>query len=211
MEQTHILSVWVENKFGVLSKVSGLFASRGYNIQSLAVGETEDPTISRMTIVVKGDSKTLEQVKKQLHKLIDTIKIVDFVDKPCIDKEICFIKVNSKGKDKTEMLTLIQTFGYKVIDMGLKALSIEIADTTKKINDFIKIISPFGILEVARSGVVAIAEEENKKRRTNMLDMNKINDLYINRYGKALEIIQEIHRIIDEGDYKQLIDLEQKN
>lgn len=160
MEKTHILSVWVENKFGVLSKVSGLFSSRGYNIQSLAVGETEDPTISRMTIVVKGNSKTLEQVKKQLHKLIDTIKIVDFVDKSCIDKELCFIKVNSKGKDKTEILTLIQTLGYKVVDMGLKALSIEIVDTTKKINDFIKIIAPFGILEVARSGVVAMAEEE---------------------------------------------------
>lgn len=160
MDKTHILSVWVENRFGVLSKVSGLFSSRGYNIQSLTVGETEDPTISRMTIVVKGDTRILEQVKKQLHKLIDTIKIIDFVDKKSIHKELCFIKVNSRGKDRTEILSLAGAFGCRTVDIGSKALTLEISDSSERINDFIKILTPFGILEVVRSGVVAISEDE---------------------------------------------------
>lgn len=160
MEKTHILSVWVENKFGVLSKVAGLFASRGYNIKSLTVGETEDPTISRMTIVVSGDDWILEQVQKQLNKLIDTIKIIDFVENKSIDKELCFIKVNTKGKDRTEILTVTLAYGARIVDMGTKALSIEMTDSCSRINDFIKVISPFGILEVVRSGVVAISVDE---------------------------------------------------
>ena len=160
MEKTHILSVLVENKFGVLSKVSGLFASRGYNIKSLTVGETEDPTISRMTIVVSGDDWILEQVKKQLNKLIDTIKVIDFVDKRSIDKELCFIKVNTKGKDRTEILAVASAYSGRIVDMGSKSLTIEMTDTTSRINDFMKVMSPFGILEVVRSGVVAISEDE---------------------------------------------------
>lgn len=160
MDQQHTLSVWVENKFGVLSKVSGLFASRGYNIKSLSVGETEDPSISRMTIVVQGDDKILEQVKKQLNKLIDTIKVIDFIDKASLEKELCFIKVNTKGKDRTEILTLSRASGAKVVDIGSRSLTIEIADSTRKINDFIKLIAPFGILELVRSGVIATVEDE---------------------------------------------------
>lgn len=160
MEKTHILSVWVENKFGVLSKVSGLFASRGYNIKSLTVGETEDPSISRMTIVVSGDDWILEQVKKQLNKLIDTIKVIDFVDKKSIDKELCFIKVNTKGKDRTEILAVSSAYNGRIVDMGSKSLTIEMTDSTSRINDFMKVMSPFGILEIVRSGVVAVSEDE---------------------------------------------------
>lgn len=160
MDKTHILSVWVENRFGVLAKVSGLFASRGYNIKSLSVGETEDPTISRMTIVVQGDDKILEQVKKQLNKLIDTIKVIDFVDKKSIVKELCFIKVNSRGKERTEIISIATAFNARIMDIGLKSLTIEIADSCDKVNDLIKILSPFGIVELVRSGVIAIAEDE---------------------------------------------------
>ncbi len=160
MEQTHTLSVWVENKFGVLSKVSGLFASRGYNIQSLSVGVTEDPTVSRITIVVKGDDKILEQVKKQLNKLIDTIKIIDFLGIESISKELCFIKINTKGKDKAEIISIISAFDAKVVDVGSKSITVQITDSSKRVDDFIKIVTPYGMLEVARSGVVAIAEDE---------------------------------------------------
>ncbi len=160
MEKTHTLSVWVENKFGVLSKVSGLFASRGYNIQSLSVGETEDSTISRMTIVVKGDDRILEQVKKQLNKLIDTIKVLDFITEEPIGKELCFIKVNTKGKDRTEIITVAKSYDAVIADIGTRAMTIQFVDTTKRIDDFIKLLSPYSILEVARSGIIAISENE---------------------------------------------------
>ena len=160
MDKTHILSVWVENRFGVLAKVSGLFASRGYNIKSLSVGETEDPTISRMTIVVQGDDKILEQVKKQLNKLIDTIKVIDFVDKKSVVKELCFFKVNTRGKERTEIIVIANAYNARIIDIGIKAVSIEISDSCEKVNDLIKILSPFGIIELVRSGVIAIAEDE---------------------------------------------------
>ena len=160
MEKTHVISVWVENKFGVLSKVSGLFASRGYNIISLTVGETFNPKISRMTIVVKGDDRIMEQVKKQLHKLIDTIKIVDFIDKRSISKELAFIKVNTKGKDRTEVITLAKAFDCRIVDVGKSSITVETTDHPDRVNDFLKLIKSFGIVEIARSGVVAVAEDE---------------------------------------------------
>jgi len=160
MDRSHILSVLVENRFGVLSKVSGLFASRGYNIKSLSVGETEDPTISRMTILVEGDDKIIEQVKKQLNKMIDTVKVIDFVGKKSIDKELCFLKINTKGKEKSEILTIASIFKSEVIDIGTRSLTLQICAQTDKINDFLKLLQPFGILEISRSGVVAISDDE---------------------------------------------------
>jgi len=160
MENLHIISVWVENKAGVLSKVSGLFASRGYNIVSLSVGETEDPEISRMTIVVEGDDRIIEQVKKQLNKLIDTIKVIDFTKKSCINKEFCYIKLNIKNKDITELTTICQVFGAKIIDIGKKTITIELVESDKRVNEFLKLAENFGIVEIARSGTVAIAEDE---------------------------------------------------
>lgn len=160
VEKTHVISVWVENKSGVLSKVSGLFAARGYNIQSLSVGQTEDPEISRMTIIVKGDDRTMEQVKKQLHKLIDTFKIIDFMDKKSINKEICFVKVNTKGKSRVEALAICEVFEAKTVDMGSKAMTVQICDEASRVNNFIKLLEPFGIIEVVRSGVVAIAQDD---------------------------------------------------
>jgi len=160
MENLHIISVWVENKAGVLSKVSGLFASRGYNIVSLSVGETEDPEISRMTIVVEGDDRIIEQVKKQLNKLIDTIKVIDFTKKSCINKELCYIKLNIKNKDITELTTICQVFGAKIIDIGRKTITIELVESDKRVNEFLKLAENFGIVEIARSGTVAIAEDE---------------------------------------------------
>ncbi|HOJ49629.1 MAG TPA: acetolactate synthase small subunit [Spirochaetota bacterium] len=160
MKNVHIISVWVENKAGVLSKVSGLFASRGYNILSLSVGETEDPEVSRMTIVVEGDDKIIEQVKKQLNKLIDTIKVIDFTKKSCINKELCYVKLNMKTKEKSDIIMTSQIFGAKIVDIGKKTITIEIVDTDKRVNEFLKLVSDFGIIEIARSGIVAIAEDE---------------------------------------------------
>jgi acetolactate synthase-1/3 small subunit len=160
MEKKHVISVWVENKFGVLSKVSGLFSSRGYNIQSLSVGETEDPEISRMTIVVKGDDRIMEQVKKQLHKLIDTFKVVDFVEQRFINKELCFLKVNTKGKERSELLAIASAYDAQVLDIGSRSMTLQIVDHEDRVEDFIQIITPFGILEVVRSGAVAIAQDE---------------------------------------------------
>ena len=119
----HTIAVLVENHFGVLSRVSGLFSGRGFNIDSLAVGETEDPTVSRMTIVVKGDDRTLEQVKKQLNKLIEVIKVIDLTEKPYIDRELLLIKVNLTPKTRSQIIEVEELLGAKTISVGSKSIS----------------------------------------------------------------------------------------
>ena len=121
----HTISVLVENRFGVLARVAGLFSARGFNIDSLAVGETEDPTISRMTIALRGDDKILQQVKKQLNKLIDVIKVLDFTRKECIDREIVLIKVSVEERKRAEILKVIDSVGAKVIDVGPETITVE--------------------------------------------------------------------------------------
>ncbi len=155
----HTISVLVENKFGVLSEISGLFSSRGFNIKSLTVGETEDPTISRMTIVTSGDDKIIEQVKKQLNKLIDTIKVNDLSDLPYIERELAFVKINVKGKNRSEILDIANIFRAKAVDLGPKTITIEITGKTDKIDAFTEMVKPFGLVEVVRTGKVAIIRE----------------------------------------------------
>lgn len=155
----HTISVLVENQFGVLSKISGLFSSRGYNIKSLTVGETEDPTISRMTIVTKGDDAIIEQVKKQLNKLVDTIKVIDVTDQMYIERELAFVKVNIKGKSRGEILDIASIFRSKVVDMGQKTICVELTGNSDKIDAFIELVKPFGIVEVVRTGKVAILRD----------------------------------------------------
>jgi acetolactate synthase-1/3 small subunit len=160
MEST--ISVLVENKFGVLSKIAGLFSSRGYNIKSLTVGETEDPTVSRMTIVTEGEENIIEQVKKQLNKLIDTIKIIDMTNKEYIERELAFVRVNVKGKSRTELLDIASIFSAKAVDVGVKSVCLEVTGKTQKIDAFIELLKPFGIVEIVRTGKVAMMREPLK-------------------------------------------------
>lgn len=159
----HTISVLVENKFGVLSRVSGLFSGRGYNIESLSVGETVDPATSIMTIVTSGDDLIVEQITKQLNKLIDVIKVVDFMEIEHVEREMILIKVAPRNDDRTEVLQLAEIFRGRVVDSGPTTYTIEITGEEKKINAFIELIKPFGIKEFVRTGKVAIAREGLKK------------------------------------------------
>jgi len=157
----HTISILVENKFGVLARIAGLFSARGFNITSLAVGETEDPAVSRMTIVVKGDDKTLEQIKKQLNKLIDTIKVVDFKEGKFIDRELVLVKVPVFAENRKEVLEAIKTFEAKVANVGSKSISVEMAaNQDGMIKALMELLRPFGLLEVVRTGRIAMSVED---------------------------------------------------
>lgn len=153
----HIISVLVENRFGVLARIAGLFSARGFNITSLAVGETEDPTISCMTIVVQGDDKILEQVKKQLNKLIDTISVKDFVRKEHIDRELILFKVNVDKDTKPKVLKIVKRLGAKAITTSKDGLTIEMAGDQEQIAKLIDELGPFGIKDMVRTGRIAMA------------------------------------------------------
>lgn len=152
----HTISVLVENKFGVLARISGLFSARGFNISSLAVGETEDPTVSRMTIVVEGDDKTLEQIKKQSNKLIDVIKVVDYKEGDFLDRELILVKVSVTAKNKKDVIAAAEKIGAKIEKSGEKSVCIEATGDRSKISKLLDVLRPFGILEVVRTGRIAI-------------------------------------------------------
>lgn len=156
----HTISVLVENKFGVLARISGLFSARGFNITSLAVGETEDPSVSRMTIVVEGDDRTLEQIKKQLNKLVDIIKVVDFKEGDFIDRELVLVKVSVSAKNRKELLEAIDSIGAKIANAGSKSMGIEMTGDAAKIGSLVELLKPFGILEVVRTGRVAMGTDD---------------------------------------------------
>ena len=153
------IAVLVENHFGVLTHVSGLFSARGFNIDSLAVGETEDPTVSRMTIVVDGDEKTLEQVKKQLNRLIDVIKVIDLTGDDFVDRELVLIKVRINNENRSEILHIADTFQAKIDDVRREGTVVEVAGDQNKIRSFIEIMKPFGIVEIARTGRIAMGRK----------------------------------------------------
>ena len=153
----HVISVLVENKFGVLAKVAGLFSGRGFNIDSLCVGETMDPSVSRMTIVTRGDDKILEQINKQLNKLIDVIKVQDFTEKPYVDRELVLIKVDAPAKMRAEVLEVADIFRSKIVDVNPETLTLEVTGDQGKIEAIIDLLRPYGIRELVRTGRVAIA------------------------------------------------------
>jgi len=161
----HTISILVENKFGVLSRVSGLFSGRGYNIESLSVGETTDPQISLMTIVTSGDDQIIEQITKQLNKLIDIIKVVDLTEVDHVEREMVLVKVAPRQEDKAEVLRLTEIFRGRVIDSSPKTYTVEITGDEKKIAAFTELLRPFGIKEFVRTGNVAIAREGIKKEK----------------------------------------------
>jgi acetolactate synthase-1/3 small subunit len=160
----HTISILVENKFGVLSRVSGLFSGRGYNIESLSVGETIDPQISTMTIVTTGDDQIIEQITKQLNKLIDVIKVTDMKELEHVEREMVLVKVAPRQQDKSEVLNLTEIFRGRIVDSSQKTYTIEITGNEKKIEAFIELMKPMGIKEFVRTGKVAIAREGVKKK-----------------------------------------------
>ena len=153
----HTLSVVVENKPGVLTRVASLFARRGFNIDSLAVGETEDPTLSRMTIVVTADERALEQVTKQLYKLINVLKVQDLDPKDMIDRELVLYKVNAAADRRHEIIEIANVFRAKIVDVGKSTLTIEATGTTDKLAAMEDLLRAYGIKELARTGKIALA------------------------------------------------------
>ncbi|ACL69838.1 acetolactate synthase small subunit [Halothermothrix orenii] len=154
---THILSVSVLNKPGVLTRIASLFSRRNFNIESLNVGHTENPEISRMTIVVKGDDRVLEQVKKQLHKLIDVIKITELNQDSLVSRDLALIRVNCPRKQRTEVIQIADTFRAKIVDVAYDSMMIETTGTEDKIEALIEVLKDFGIIEVVRTGLVALS------------------------------------------------------
>ena len=153
----HTLAVQVENNPGVLARVAGLFSRRGFNIDSLAVGRTENPDVSRMTIVVEGDDRILEQVTKQLHKLIDVIKINDITPEEYVDRELVLIKVNCELANRGVIMQVADIFRAKIVDLGRKSITIECTGNEEKINAIEESLRPYGIKEVVRTGRIAMA------------------------------------------------------
>lgn len=157
MTNQHTITVLVDNKPGVLSRVSGLFSRRGYNIESLAVSITENPQLSRMTLVVNGDEQEVEQITKQLHKLIEVSKVQDYINIPIIARELALIKVNASIENRTALLQLVEVFRGRVIDMSEKTFVIELTGGNDKIDAFEKLLEPYGIRELVRTGRIAMA------------------------------------------------------
>ena len=155
----HTISVTVENRFGVLSRVVGLFSGRGFNIESLCVGATVDPEVSRMTIVTRGDDRIIEQVTKQLRKLVDVIKVADLTETSFVDREILLAKISATEKNKAEILRINEIFRGRIVDVSPKTYTFEITGDEGKIDAFMKLIRPFGVKEIVRSGKIAVSRE----------------------------------------------------
>ncbi|MGZ3493207.1 MAG: acetolactate synthase small subunit, partial [Thermodesulfobacteriota bacterium] len=152
----HVITLLVENEFGVLTRVAGLFSGRGFNIESLCVAETLDPTVSTITIVTRGDDQILEQVLKQLNKLIPVIKVVDLLGKEFVEREMVLVKASATAETREEILRVVDIFRGKVIDVGAKTYTIEVTGDEKKINALLALLKPLGIKELVRTGRVAM-------------------------------------------------------
>lgn len=151
----HIISVLVENKAGVLAKISGLFSRRGFNIESLAVGPTDDEKISRITIVVNAEEHSIEQIIKQLYKLINVIKIQELDPSNIVERELVLIKVNADSKTRPEILEIVSVFRANIVDVAKKTIMIEITGNSRKVKGLEELLRPFGILELVRTGKIA--------------------------------------------------------
>jgi acetolactate synthase-1/3 small subunit len=161
----HTIAVLVENKFGVLSRVAGLFSARGYNIEALSVGETLDSSVSRMTLVVRGDELVLEQVIKQLHKLIDVIKVTDLTEEDHVERELVLVRVNAESQHRAEILRTADIFRAKVVDVTPSTFTLEVTGDESKLDAIIELLRPMGIQELVRTGKVAIARGSKTARR----------------------------------------------
>ncbi|GAB4168998.1 MAG: acetolactate synthase small subunit [Terrimicrobiaceae bacterium] len=156
----HTISILVENKFGVLARVAGMFSGRGFNIDTLNVGPTLDASASRMTIVVRGDDKVLEQVTKQLEKLVDVIDVQDFQDEEYVDRELVLLRVTANSKTRSEVMQICDIFRAKIIDVQPETVAIEVTGTSTKIVKFLALMERFGIKDLTRTGRVALPRSE---------------------------------------------------
>jgi acetolactate synthase I/III small subunit len=157
--EKHVLSILVDNEPGVLSRISGLFSGRGYNIDSLSVAETMDPEVSRITIVTSADMPVVEQIKKQLNKLINVIKVYELTGNDFVEREMALIKVKALPEHRAEILRIVDIFRCKVVDVGLSHYTIEVTGTEEKLSALLSILKPIGIKEIAKTGVVALFRE----------------------------------------------------
>ena len=152
----HTISVLVENKFGVLTRVAGMFSGRGYNIDSLNVAPTHDPERSRMTVVARGDDATVEQIVKQLQKLVNVIEVADFRDYEYVDRELVLVKVKVSGKSRSEVMQITDIFRAKIVDIQPKSMTIEVTGNENKVTKFVKLMENFGVMDLTRTGKVAL-------------------------------------------------------
>jgi acetolactate synthase-1/3 small subunit len=155
----HTVSVLVENKFGVLTRVAGLFSGRGYNIDTLNVAPTQQPNTSRMTIVTVGDDSTLDQIVKQLNKLVNVLEVVDFRESEFIDRELVLVRVAVNAKTRAEIMQMTDIFRAKIVDVQPKSLTIEITGDESKVDKFLRLMNTFGVLELTRTGKIALARK----------------------------------------------------
>ncbi len=154
--ETHTIAVLVENKFGVLAKVASLFSARGYNIDSLCVGVTQDPSVSRITLVTRGDEKILEQIRKHLSKLIDTFKVMDMGESESVEREMILIKVSAPKSSRPDIFQIVDVFRGRVVDVSSNTMTTEVTGDEGKIQAILNLLHPFGIKEIARTGKVAL-------------------------------------------------------
>jgi len=153
---THIICLHVENQQGVLARISGLFSGRGYNLESITAGVTTDPTVTRITLACTGDDAVVEQIKKQLNRLIDVIKVTELTGVPSLNRELMLVKVNAKGPQRGEIFQVADVFKAQIMDVGQESMTVELAGSPEKIDDLVALLQPYGIAEMARSGVVAM-------------------------------------------------------
>ncbi len=161
---THVISMLVENHQGVLARIAGLFSGRAYNLESLTVGATNDSSVSRITLVCKGDDNVIEQIKKQLNKLIDIIKLVDLTGLQTVHRELALIKIAATPAQRGEIFQVADVFRAKVLDVGLDNMILEVTGSSEKIDDFLLILQSYNILEMARSGLVAMERGKKAKK-----------------------------------------------
>jgi acetolactate synthase-1/3 small subunit len=153
----HILSILVENKPGVLTRIAGLFARRGFNIDTLAVGPTDEERLSRITLTLDGATHPIDQVTKQMHKLVNVLKIRDLEPEEALARELALFKVSADGANRTEVMQVCEVFRAKIVDMNRRSLTVEVTGTFEKVDAFERLIRPFGLIEMARTGEIAIA------------------------------------------------------
>ena len=160
----HVISVLVDNEPGVLSRISGLFSGRGFNIESLNVAETLDPSISRMTLVTSGNEQIIEQIIKQLNKLVNVIKVTDFQDAEVVSREMVLVKISADEKTREEVLRMVEIFRGRIVDVSLKSYIVEITGNEEKVKAFLNLVRPLGIKELVRTGSVAMMRGEKVMR-----------------------------------------------
>ncbi|MBU9889282.1 MAG: acetolactate synthase small subunit [Candidatus Omnitrophica bacterium] len=159
----HTISVLVENHFGVLARVAGLFSARGFNIDSLTVGETQDPEVSRMTVIAQGDDRIVDQIMKQLNKLVDVITVEDLTDKDIIERELVLIKIGATATTRNDIMHVVNTFRAKIVDVNPDSMTIEVTGSEGKIDAMLELLRPFDLREVVRTGQIAMARRDAMK------------------------------------------------